>query len=128
MWALKDDRAQVERLRRVLIDRSQLTEADEAVELLHGHPDGLSATEIAMRLHRRKADVLAAMRHDSRFTKVGNGRGTRYRIAPCWLDWTREPKGTGQQRSSGASPPSPELRDPQAMPAPEIAPEEVAVP
>lgn len=41
--------------------------ADDLARLLAAEPDGLSCDELARRLHRRRASVLAALHGDSRF-------------------------------------------------------------
>jgi hypothetical protein len=102
MWAMRDDRAQIERLRRVLLARpatSRLT--DDAVELLRGHPQGLSGTEIARRLQRDKGRLLAAIRYDPRFVKMGTGRGTRFRLVARDVWTPRRPHTTGRERPGG---------------------------
>ena len=115
LWALRGDRAHVERLRRVLLDRPHLIEADEAVELLASFPAGLSGSEVARRLHRSKAVVLHALHADPRVEQTRTGRGSRFRLTPR----SREPQRTGQEDSSAAPLPSPGLRDTSPLPASE---------
>lgn len=98
MFALRRDRAQVERLR-LLLDAGRLLEplADETAELLARHPEGLSSTSIARLLGRRKAHVLAVVRADGRIVQAGTGRGTRFRLTSEAGRMGREPQGTGQE-------------------------------
>jgi len=51
---------------------------DVLAELLAGEPAGLSCDVLARRTHRRKADVLAKLRSDSRFEHRGQRRGSRW--------------------------------------------------
>jgi hypothetical protein len=55
--------------------------ADELVALLGDEePVGLACDEVASRLHRRRADVLATLRGDPRVRRTGRGRGSRWRV------------------------------------------------
>ena len=55
--------------------------ADMLADLLAGEPAGLSCDVLARRTRRRKADVLDALRADSRFEHRGQRRGSRWRLA-----------------------------------------------
>ena len=67
--------------------------ADDLARVLDGEPLGLSCYELARRVQRRRADVLAELRADPRFEHEGDRRGSRWRLAPetarrtCWDGW-----------------------------------------
>jgi hypothetical protein len=65
--------------------------ADEIVDVLLAEPLGLSARTIASRVHRRRGDVVTALRSDARFAAVGENRGSRWRVRQ------REPQGTARE-------------------------------
>src|SRR5204862_237907 len=55
--------------------------ADDVARLLADEPDvGLSCDRIAKRLHRRRAAVLATLRADERFERVGTTNGARWTL------------------------------------------------
>jgi len=56
--------------------------APEIAAVLAEEPFGLSCDVLAKRLARRRADVLAALRADTRFEHGGTRRGSRWRLAP----------------------------------------------
>jgi hypothetical protein len=66
----------------VLADRLMLAMVE------HGPTSG---SRLARLVHVRKCDALAELRTNSRFAKVGRGRGSRWRPA----GW--HPRGTGQE-------------------------------
>jgi hypothetical protein len=53
---------------------------DDLARLLAEPPYELSCDEIARRLHRRRAAVLAELRVDPCYEHVGRGRGSRWRL------------------------------------------------
>jgi hypothetical protein len=53
--------------------------AGDLRRLLVDEPVGLSCDELAKRLHRRRADVLAELRRDWRFEHVAAGSASRWR-------------------------------------------------
>jgi hypothetical protein len=62
---------------------------DDAVRLADGlageleaAPDGLTCDELARRVRRRRADVLAVLRADPFFRHRGRTRGSRWHISP----------------------------------------------
>jgi hypothetical protein len=54
--------------------------AAEIARLLAQEPDGLSCDALALRLKRRRADVLALLREDPGFARVSGGRRSRWRL------------------------------------------------
>ncbi len=73
-------------------------EADLAVAVLRREPFGPPLGELALVVGRRRQVVLAALRADERFARVGAGAGTRWRLAPH--PW--EQAGTASSRSRNA--------------------------
>jgi hypothetical protein len=55
--------------------------ADDLARVLEGKPFGLSCDTLALRLRRRRGDVLAVLEADPRFEHYGHRRGSRWRIA-----------------------------------------------
>ncbi len=82
--------------------------ADELVALLADTPGGLSGHELARRVKRRRADVLAALRVDVRVEHDGRTRGSRWRL--------RHRAGPNGNRPARDDPPWAEL-DPAGIPA-----------
>jgi hypothetical protein len=60
-------------------DVSDLLAADLA-RVLDAEPFGLACDELAKRVHRRRADVLAALRADPRFEQHGRLHGSRWQL------------------------------------------------
>jgi hypothetical protein len=54
---------------------------DDLALVLAGEPLGLSCDLLALRLHRRRADVLAVLEADARFEHRGQRRGSRWVLA-----------------------------------------------
>lgn len=68
--------------------------ADELVSALEHEPRGLSCDELAVRLQRRRAEVLDALRSDWRLEHVGGGRGSRWRlVGGRWDGLVRKDRG-----------------------------------
>jgi hypothetical protein len=56
---------------------------DLLVAVLADEPDGLPCADLVVLLRRRRGDVLAVLRADSRFEHSGRGgRGSRWRVVP----------------------------------------------
>jgi hypothetical protein len=79
---------------------------DELERTLAAEPVGLSCDELAMRLRRRRAEVLAVLRADPRFEHVGGGRGSRWMpVSDPWDGLGRKDRGRVDQspiRGQGA--------------------------
>jgi hypothetical protein len=63
---------------------------DDLVAALAAEPTGVSCDTLAARLHRRRADVLLALRGDPRLARTGTTRGTRWRLVaqiPGGTEW-----------------------------------------
>jgi hypothetical protein len=58
---------------------------------LEAAPAGLSCDELALRLRRRRADVLGTLRADPFFWREGRTRGSRWRLSP------RKPRAHGTE-------------------------------
>jgi len=54
--------------------------AASVATVLADEPDGLSCDALAWRLHRRRADVLATLKADARFARIGATNGARWRL------------------------------------------------
>ena len=71
---------------------------DELERTLAGALGGLSCDELAMRLRRRRAEVLAVLRADPRFEHVGGGRGSRWMpVSHPWDGLGRKDRGRVDQ-------------------------------
>ena len=69
--------------------------ADELTNVLDGEQFGLSCDQLALRLRRRRSDVLAVLRSDPRFEHDGRTCGSRWRMTtepPLSASWD----GTGR--------------------------------
>jgi hypothetical protein len=53
---------------------------DDLARVLAEERLGLSGTDLVQRVRRRRGDVLACLRGDPRFQRVGNGRGARWTL------------------------------------------------
>jgi hypothetical protein len=69
---------------------------DDLARVLDAEPFGLPCVELVARLKRRRGDVLATLRADSRFAHHGRARGSRWRLAE-WGALGRD--GTGSAAS-----------------------------
>jgi hypothetical protein len=54
--------------------------ADDLARVLLHEPTGVACTELALRLRRRRADVLQTLKTDPRFAHHRRGRGSRWRL------------------------------------------------
>jgi hypothetical protein len=60
--------------------------AAEIARLLAQEPDGLSCDALALRLKRRRTDVLALLREDPVFARVSGGRRSHWRLVDTARD------------------------------------------
>jgi hypothetical protein len=74
------------------VGRRVSTLADDLAAMLATEPFGLSCDALALSVHRRRADVLAALRADPRFIHDGDRKGSRWRL--------REGSRDGQGRTT----------------------------
>lgn len=78
---LVDALREAERLR-IEITVGELPLADRAALVLLDYPDGLGCEPLARRLVVRTAHLRDVLRDDSRFTREGEGRFSRWHVAP----------------------------------------------
>ena len=72
--------------------------AADLAAALAAEPAGLSCDELAARLHRRRTDVLTALRADPRFDHSGRSRGSRWRLGPALAAGTEWDGGRSEDR------------------------------
>jgi hypothetical protein len=77
--------------------------AEDLARVLLDEPTGVACTELALRVRRRRADVLRMLKTDPRFARNGRGRGSRWRLV-AQMPLSRPRDGFGRIPMSGDDP------------------------